>query len=88
VLQVPVMYDDPQLVARGYYEALDHAKTGVRRYPGWPMRFSFADAHHRRGAPTLGQHNREILTELGVSDDEIARLAEDGVIGNRMQVPG
>ena len=67
---------------------LDHAKTGVRRYPGWPMRFSFAEAHHRRGAPTLGQHNREILTELGVGDDEIARLAEDGVIGDRMQVPG
>ncbi len=68
-LQAPVMYDDPQLVARGYYQPLDHAKTGVRRYPGWPMRFSFADAHHRRGAPTLGQHNREILTELGVSDE-------------------
>jgi crotonobetainyl-CoA:carnitine CoA-transferase CaiB-like acyl-CoA transferase len=87
VLQVPLMYDDPQLVDRGYYEAQDHARTGVRRYPGWPMRFSFADAHHRRGAPTLGQHNREILTELGVNDDEIARLAADGVIGDRMKVP-
>jgi len=87
VLQVPVMYDDPQLVARGYYQALDHAKTGVRRYPGWPMRFSFAGAHHTRGAPTLGQHNREILTELGVDDDEIDQLMEDGVIGDRMQVP-
>jgi crotonobetainyl-CoA:carnitine CoA-transferase CaiB-like acyl-CoA transferase len=88
VLQAPLMYDDPQLVARDYYEAHDHAKTGVRRYPGWPMRFSFADTHHRRGAPTLGQHNREILGELGLSENEIARLAEDGVIGDRMQVPG
>jgi crotonobetainyl-CoA:carnitine CoA-transferase CaiB-like acyl-CoA transferase len=84
VLQVPLMSDDPQLAARGFYQALDHARTGMRRYPGWPMQWSFLEAHHRFGAPTLGQHNREILAELGLDDDEIAELARDGVIGERM----
>jgi len=84
VLAVPRMYDDPQLVARGYYVPLDHQKTGVRRYPGWPMRFSFTDVQHRFGAPTLGQHNREVLREFALSDEEIDALERDGIIGNRM----
>jgi hypothetical protein len=29
----------------------------------------------------LGQHNHELLSELGLSDDEIAELEADGVIG-------
>lgn len=88
VLTVPRMYDDPQLVARGYYQELDHARTGTRRYPGWPAQFSFLTQHHRRGSPTLGQHNREILTEeLGLSDAEVDALARDGIIGDRMQPP-
>jgi len=84
VLAVPRMYHDPQLNARGYFVELDHAIAGQRRYPGWPMRFSFTDVQHHRGAPTLGQHNREILTELGCTETEIDRLEHDGVIGKRM----
>jgi crotonobetainyl-CoA:carnitine CoA-transferase CaiB-like acyl-CoA transferase len=85
VLSVPWMFDDPQLVARGYYVALDHERTGPRRYPGWPMRFSFAQAQHRFGAPTLGQHNDEILGgSLGLSDTTLAALGRDGVIGRRL----
>jgi crotonobetainyl-CoA:carnitine CoA-transferase CaiB-like acyl-CoA transferase len=84
VLQVPRMYSDPQLNARGWFVDLDHATAGRRRYPGWPMRFSFADVHHRFGAPTLGQHNHEILRELGCTDADITQLEARGVIGTRM----
>jgi crotonobetainyl-CoA:carnitine CoA-transferase CaiB-like acyl-CoA transferase len=85
VLNVPRMYTDPQLLARAFYQELAHAKTGIRRYPGWPMRFSFLDDHHRFGAPTLGQHNREVLTSaLGLTESDVDRLEADGVIGDRM----
>jgi crotonobetainyl-CoA:carnitine CoA-transferase CaiB-like acyl-CoA transferase len=85
VLTVPWMFDDPQLAARGYYVALDHPRTGRRRYPGWPMRFSFSDVQQRFGAPTLGQHNAAVLGgELGRSADELAALAGAGVIGDRL----
>jgi crotonobetainyl-CoA:carnitine CoA-transferase CaiB-like acyl-CoA transferase len=85
VLTVPQMFDDPQLVARRYYVPLDHPRTSRRRYPGWPMRFSFTADQHRTGAPTMGQHNAEIRgAELGLSDAELARLVRDGVIGDRM----
>jgi crotonobetainyl-CoA:carnitine CoA-transferase CaiB-like acyl-CoA transferase len=85
VLTVPRMFDDPQLAARRYYVPLDHARTGRRRYPGWPMRFSFTSEQHRAGAPTMGEHNAEILgRELGLSDTDLDRLTRDGVIGDRM----
>ena len=82
-LLVPqMMYDDAQLAARGYFQDLEHARTGTRRYPGWPMQFSFLSAHHRAGPPSLGEHNEELLAaELGVGEDELARLAADRIIG-------
>jgi crotonobetainyl-CoA:carnitine CoA-transferase CaiB-like acyl-CoA transferase len=85
VLAVPRMYADPQLDAREYFVELDHVVAGPRRYPGWPMRFSFTSVQHRWGAPKLGQHNREILAALGRTDDEIDRLERASVIGSRMQ---
>jgi crotonobetainyl-CoA:carnitine CoA-transferase CaiB-like acyl-CoA transferase len=89
VLTVPHMSDDPQLAARGYYVPLDHARAGVRRYPGWPMQFSFAPGRQQRwGAPTLGQHNQAVFHELGLSDAQVATLEDAGVIGDAMAAPG
>ena len=48
-----------------------------------PFRFASVDRWLRTPAPTLGQHNHEILTDLGLSDDEIAALEADDLIGTR-----
>lgn len=86
-LLVPRMFDDPQLVDRGYYVELDHQRTGRRRYPGWPMQFSFTQQQHRSGAPTLGEDNDDVLrNELGLDDAEIERLRDAGVIGDTMSM--
>ena len=34
----------------------------------------------RHPAPMLGQHNREVLIDLGYTDDEIVSLRQQGVI--------
>jgi crotonobetainyl-CoA:carnitine CoA-transferase CaiB-like acyl-CoA transferase len=79
------MYDLPQLDSRGYYEDFEHPLTGRHRYPGWPLRITPGPArHHRFAPPTLGQHNDEILRALGLSDDELAALRRDRVIGERL----
>lgn len=79
------MYDIAQLDARGFYEQFEHPVTGARRYPGWPFRITPGpDRHHCSTPPTLGQHNDEILHALGVSDDELASLRAERVIGERV----
>ena len=79
------MYDVEQLDARGFYQNLNHSITGRHRFPGWPFRFSPGPAHqHRTAAPTLGQHNAEVLAALGLSDAQIATLSEQQVIGQRV----
>jgi crotonobetainyl-CoA:carnitine CoA-transferase CaiB-like acyl-CoA transferase len=79
------MYDVPQLDARGYYEVYERAITGRHRYPGWPFRITPGPVrHHRFAPPTLGQHNDEILSGLGLSRDELAALRRDRVIGEQV----
>lgn len=79
------MYDVEQLDARGFYQDLDHSITGRQRFPGWPFRISPGPTHqHRAAAPTLGQHNAEVLGALGLSAQEIAALREQRVIGERV----
>jgi crotonobetainyl-CoA:carnitine CoA-transferase CaiB-like acyl-CoA transferase len=79
------MYDIPQLDARGFYEEFERPVTGSHRYPGWPFRITPGPAcHHRTAPPTLGQHNDEILRGLGLSDDELAALHDERVIGERV----
>jgi crotonobetainyl-CoA:carnitine CoA-transferase CaiB-like acyl-CoA transferase len=39
---------------------------------------------HRTPSPTLGQHNGEVLSALGLSEDEMEKLREQRVIGERL----
>ncbi|ULE34474.1 CaiB/BaiF CoA transferase family protein [Mycobacterium sp. IDR2000157661] len=79
------MYDVDQLEARGFYEDLDHQIAGRQRFPGWPFRISPGPSrHHRTTSPTLGQHNDEVLTALGLSTDEVTKLRDAEVIGERL----
>jgi crotonobetainyl-CoA:carnitine CoA-transferase CaiB-like acyl-CoA transferase len=85
VIKPEGMYDVPQLDARRYYEDYQRPITGRHRYPGWPFRITPGPArHHRFAPPTLGQHNDEILSGLGLSHDELAALRHDRIIGDRV----
>jgi crotonobetainyl-CoA:carnitine CoA-transferase CaiB-like acyl-CoA transferase len=77
--------DDPQMRARNFFEPLDHPVVGRHDYPTWPVRFSAGPTRYwHTAAPTLGQHNEAVLRdELGLTDDELARLADEHVIGTR-----
>jgi crotonobetainyl-CoA:carnitine CoA-transferase CaiB-like acyl-CoA transferase len=77
--------ENPQLVHRGFFERLEHPRTGEGLYPSPPFaRLDGAKRWLLRTPPTLGQHNEEVLTELcGLAAADLARLAADGVIGTR-----
>jgi crotonobetainyl-CoA:carnitine CoA-transferase CaiB-like acyl-CoA transferase len=76
---------DPQMQARGFWQAITHPVVGTHRYPGLPFRLSGGpDGWYRSPAPLLGQHNEEVLVEeLGLSSDEFRELQAASVIGNR-----
>ncbi len=79
------MYDVPQLDAREFYQEMVHPLTGRQRYPGWPFRISPGPTqHHRTVSPTLGQHNAEVLKNIGVTEAELTELTEHQVIGQRL----
>ena len=74
--------DDPHLAARGFFEPIEHPDVGTHEYPSWPMRLSAGPSVAWRGpAPTLGQHTDDVLSELGVTDEELDHLRAEHVIG-------
>ncbi|WOH80363.1 CoA transferase [Bradyrhizobium sp. BEA-2-5] len=86
VVRLPIdLLEDRHLKSREFFQEIDRAFIGLHPQPSIPIRES-ARAHPiRRAAPTLGEQNTEILTELlGLSEVEIAELANAGIIGTRM----
>jgi crotonobetainyl-CoA:carnitine CoA-transferase CaiB-like acyl-CoA transferase len=74
----------PQIEARGWLEAMEHPVAGTVRYESLPMAFSAMPRPiYQRPAPTLGQHNAEVLAELGLTPAEVEALAEAKLIGTR-----
>jgi crotonobetainyl-CoA:carnitine CoA-transferase CaiB-like acyl-CoA transferase len=74
---------DEQMNGRGFWEAVEHPIVGELRYPGWPMRITPGPQRwYRAPAPLLGQHNDEVLGELGVTPEELDSLRDAGVIGD------
>ena len=77
--------DLPQLAARNFFEEVDHPVIGRSRYSTLPMRFSRGPERlHERHAPLLGEHNEELLGELGLTRSEIDTLEADGIIGGSL----
>jgi crotonobetainyl-CoA:carnitine CoA-transferase CaiB-like acyl-CoA transferase len=75
--------DNPQLQARGFFESVEHPVCGTHPYVSWPARFgSGPNPWNRDPAPTMGQHNNEILAELGFSADDVEALRADHVIAD------
>jgi formyl-CoA transferase len=74
------VFADPQVTARGMVLETDHPVLGRLRTLGSPIRMSGTPADAGRRAPLLGEHTDEVLTELGLSADEIAALKISGAI--------
>ncbi|NEY91831.1 CoA transferase [Rhodobacteraceae bacterium KMS-5] len=74
---------DPQIAHNGTFVEYDHPTEGRVKTPGFPIRFSRTPSEVVRGAPLVGEHSREILTEAGYSVGEIESLVSAGAIAMR-----
>ncbi len=71
--------NDPHLRARNMIVEVEHPVRGRYVTAGNPVKLS-ASQVEINAAPLLGQHNRELLRELGYSERDIAALQEEGAI--------
>ena len=71
----------PQVLASEILVEHEHPIAGRVRQTRTPARFEGTPPDAPRGAPRLGEHNAEILVELGYSEPEIAALRESGALG-------
>ncbi|MDT5327836.1 MAG: hypothetical protein QOF25_4988 [Mycobacterium sp.] len=79
----------PQLRHRRFFEHVAHPVNVAAPHSTLPVTLSNGPEHfHRQAAPLLGEHNHELLGELGLTSDEIAALEEDGVIGTAPAIGG
>ena len=74
------VFSDPQLLSREILVEMVHPTLGKIKQTGLPLKFSRTPGGLDRPPPLLGEHNQEILNEIGFSATEIAELETQEVI--------
>ena len=75
---------DPHLHARGFWDEVHHPESGPYQQVTTPWQLSQSPRRTTAPAPSLGEHNTYVLGEiLGLSEQDMAALAQAGIIGTR-----
>jgi len=70
------------------FDEVEQPGIGSYLMPGSPLSFGAFDREPVRRAPLLGEHTDEVLADvLGLSDTEIGRLHDDGVVASAADQP-
>lgn len=72
--------DDPQVRHLDAFTSVDHPLIGPIRTVNVPITFSETPGAVTRHPPSVGEHTRAILLEIGRTDDEIDRLIAKGAV--------
>jgi len=70
------LVNDPQLLARGFLQKMDHPRFGEIMFPMGTT--ANACGVSLTPAPTLGQHTASVLREFGYSASDVQALVESG----------
>ena len=72
---------DPQFEARSFFVDIEHPALGTLKYPGAPFEMSGTPWDVRTPAPSLGQHNQEIIGQrLGHTPEDLAQMRANEII--------
>jgi crotonobetainyl-CoA:carnitine CoA-transferase CaiB-like acyl-CoA transferase len=74
------VFSDPQVLHRQMLLEMPHPTLKSIKQTGLPLKFSATPGGLDRHPPLLGEHNREILKDLGYSAADVEKLAENSII--------
>lgn len=74
------VFDDPVIAHLDPVLEIEHPEAGRIKLLKHPVRYSAGEPAVRRPPPSLGQHTREVLTELGYTPEEITSMKESGIV--------
>jgi crotonobetainyl-CoA:carnitine CoA-transferase CaiB-like acyl-CoA transferase len=80
IYKVDETFADPQVEHLGIAWPMDSRDLGSVRVVGQPFNLSSVKPSVRRYTPGAGEHNEELLSEIGYSSESIAELGEKGII--------
>jgi formyl-CoA transferase len=73
------VFDEPQVQHLKMVKAVVSPHQGPQRLVGQPVQLERTPSTIARATPRRGEHSEEILSELGVSAADLARLKSTGV---------
>jgi crotonobetainyl-CoA:carnitine CoA-transferase CaiB-like acyl-CoA transferase len=74
------VFADPQVLAQEMVLEIEHPGHGPVKVTGFPVKLDRTPARVRHPSPELGQHTEEVMREVGIAPERIARLRTAGVI--------
>ncbi len=80
VLDLDEVFDEPYVSHRQMIVEVKHPRLGSTKGLGFPVKFSDMETSGERPIPTYGEHTEEVLTKLGYSREDIAKLSDQRVI--------
>jgi crotonobetainyl-CoA:carnitine CoA-transferase CaiB-like acyl-CoA transferase len=80
ITDVLTAFQSPEATARSMLVEVEHPALGLLRQAGIPIEFGTTPGAVRTAPPLLGEHTDEVLTELGIALEEVARLRAQGVV--------
>jgi len=73
------VFAEPQIEHLGMVKEVVSARLGPQRLVGQPMQLERTPSTIARAAPRRGEHTEEVLLELGIGSDDLARMKATGV---------
>jgi crotonobetainyl-CoA:carnitine CoA-transferase CaiB-like acyl-CoA transferase len=81
VTTIEEVVNSPQLAARGFWTEVPHPEIDrTIRYAGPFAKFSRKPIQYRRRPPMIGEHNREVYSQLGYSESQLESMRRRGTV--------
>jgi len=72
--------NDPQVIHNNTFVEVEHPKAGKVKVTNVPFTMSETPGQIRRPSPMIGEHGKEILSELGYNKEEIESFISENII--------